>query len=151
MTQDFTSSTPGELSVSRGQQVEILEQRSNGPTSDNMVLVRVSPPTTAAAAAVPANSAEGLVPVSCIRLPPVTSRSRRADTIGGEAGNGKQLCQMAFALDHLQPYPNHYPKKADKGTNKLREWDSEGWRIRKFCGLHKWKPPCPSNSESHEL
>lgn len=93
---DFTSSTPGELSVSRGQQVEILEQRSNGPTavasSDNMVLVRVTPPTLAAA--VPVTSSEGLVPVSCIKFPPVTTRCRRADTISGEAGNGKRLRQI---------------------------------------------------------
>merc|ERR1712117_206843 len=91
VTQDFTSSVPGQLTVSRGQQVEILEQRSNGLTAvaspDNMVLVRVIPPV----AAIPANPAEGLVPASCIKMLPATSRSRREDTYTIEASNDGEI------------------------------------------------------------
>ena len=98
MTQDFTSLVPGQLTVSRGQQVEILEQRSNGLTAvaspDNMVLVRVIPPV----AAIPANPAEGLVPASCIKMLPATSRSRREDTYTIEASNGKQLFSFPYSL-----------------------------------------------------
>ena len=98
VTQDFTSSVPGQLTVSRGQQVEILEQRSNGLTAvaspDNMVLVRLMP----AAAAIPANPAEGLVPASCIKMLPVTSRSRREDTYTIEASNGKQFFSFPYSL-----------------------------------------------------
>ena len=100
MTQDFTSSVPGQLTVSRGQQVEILEHRSNGLTAvaspDNLVMVRVMP----AAAATPANPVEGLVPASCIKMLPVTSRSRREDAYAIEASNGKQL----FLHHHLSSF-----------------------------------------------
>lgn len=76
--QDFTASNAKELSVTKGQQLEILDNPvSIGSTLDGsppamMVLVRVSQSSLQNHSANP----EGLVPLSCLKLPPGGPRSQ---------------------------------------------------------------------------
>ena len=89
VVQDFTSTRSGEVSVSRGQQVELLDpqdaiaQQQQNPAAQ-MVMVRILPPPTEAAAAGGSNggaasgssSKEGLVPAACLKLPPPAAAAR---------------------------------------------------------------------------
>ena len=56
VTRDYTGHTQGELSVRAGQQVELLEPRLD-TTEDHLVRVRLG-------------VMEGLVPLSCLQIPP---------------------------------------------------------------------------------
>ena len=62
------------------------------------------------------------------------------------AGRVTTIVKGGFHLlhPHLRGEGGH--GKADKGTDKLREWDSERGvegvkKTPQNCGCHKWKPP----------
>ncbi len=99
--QEFTSENPGELSVSKGQQVEVmLDSGSSASTSSSLATLPEN--NTAASASSPPSSSgmvmvrlssgdlQGLVPVSCLKLPPgglQQLRAQRAAAIAeAEAG-----------------------------------------------------------------
>ena len=85
--QDFTASDRSELTVSRGQQVELSPEQVPPTASTDMVLVRLSLATGGPDGA--GCTKEGLVPVSCLKLPPggiaaLRSHAARHDGEGGK-------------------------------------------------------------------
>ena len=92
--------------------MEILEQQSNCLTAavavvDNMVLVRVTSTTGHTQAAGPVTTAEGFVPASCIKLPPI-SRYRKGEAIGlVNNGKGKSGTYNHVDRPHLPATHNY--------------------------------------------
>ena len=66
---DYLNPGPGELSVSRGQQVEILDYPSAVANSALVRLIHGNAATPTSGEATP-TAAEGLVPISCLKQPP---------------------------------------------------------------------------------
>jgi len=65
---DYLNPGPGELSVSRGQQVEIIDYPS---AVANSALVRlVNRTTTPTSGEATPTTTEGLLPITCLKLPP---------------------------------------------------------------------------------
>ncbi len=86
MIQDFSASAPGEMTVSRGQQVEVVEAPAS-PASPDMVRVRIVPAAPTSGAAVASSSgAEGLVPYSCLKFPPRSQLNSNSRTELAEHG-----------------------------------------------------------------
>lgn len=73
---DSNANGPGELSVQRGQQVEVVAASA---ASNNMVVVRVS-----------ASGQEGMVPLTCLKQPVGGFKFRNGG--GAFPGEGKPLC-----------------------------------------------------------
>ena len=92
VTEDYTAQSDRELTVSRGQQVELVDaQPTNAPSGDVMYyLIRLANPDTADWA-----SAEGLVPSTVLKqLPGLRgSGSRSSITIDGE-GTAGECCRL---------------------------------------------------------
>ena len=91
VTEDYTASNDRELSVSRGQQVELVDaQPTSAPSGDTpYYLIRLANPDTADWA-----SAEGMVPSTVLKqLPGLRgSGSRSSITIDGEGGGEFTVC-----------------------------------------------------------
>ena len=69
MISDYLNPGPGELSVSRGQQVEILDYPSAVANSALVRLMHAASTTPTSGEATPTAN-EGLVPISCLKQPP---------------------------------------------------------------------------------
>ncbi len=68
VTSDYLSPSPGELAVNRGQQVEIIDYPSD---SGGQAMVRlINRTTTPNSRETTPTTIEGLLPVSCLKLPP---------------------------------------------------------------------------------
>lgn len=100
---DFTATSPQELSVSKGQQVEVVEICSSKP---DFCLVRM--PTRGTdhdLAGVP----EGLVPLSALKQPPqLRSSPRRHPT---EHDVGKWCCELDVTAISVNPNGYNYKVK----------------------------------------
>ncbi len=116
--QEFSAENPGEMSVSKGQQVEIVFDSSASSSSlatlpennatSGMVTVRLTDKSADKAASSSSSStafSEGLVPISCLKLPPgglQQLRSQRPAAIAehqGEAGEcNRHLLVFNFYL-----------------------------------------------------
>ena len=80
VTRDYTSHSQGELSVRSGQQVELLDRLDN--TETHLVRVRLQ-------------LMEGLVPLSCLQIPPgkTFQLSKQADCEGRKRKTA-ELCPL---------------------------------------------------------
>ena len=81
MTSDHSPSSPGQLGVRAGQQVELMDRLEPG---QELVLVRLVPATLSEVTR-PEVTHEGFVPVSCLKLPPSKSYQIKA-TVDPEQG-----------------------------------------------------------------
>ena len=69
MTSDHAPTSPGQLMVRAGQQVELMDRLEPG---QDLVMVRLVPATLSEVTR-PEVTPEGFVPVSCLKLPPSKS------------------------------------------------------------------------------
>ena len=83
VTRDYTSHTQGELSLRAGQQVELLDRLDK--TEDHLVRVRLQ-------------LMEGLVPLSCLQLPPAkTYQLSKQPDCEGRKRKTPELCPVQSA------------------------------------------------------
>lgn len=88
MTSDYLSPGPGELAVNRGQQVEILDYPSD-PASQAMVRL-INRTTTPTSGETTPTTIEGLLPASCLKLPPGGLRPPSA--------NNEDECKKIYSI-----------------------------------------------------
>ena len=81
---DYTASGQGELSVQRGQQVEVLEPAS-GSTSTAMVVVRLF-----------GQKEEGMIPLTCLKQPTGGLKYRNVDGKINSVFNFDTICSRLY-------------------------------------------------------
>lgn len=116
--QEFSAERPGELSVSKGQQVEVLLDANSSSSalstlpessspSPAMVAVRLSDKTASA------GPSEGLVPISCLKLPPGGLQQLRSQRAAEHQDGGKST-----KIENI-PFRAQRRKKVEKGPSRL--------------------------------
>ncbi len=95
MTSDYLSPGPGELAVNRGQQVEILDYPSD--TADQAMVRLINRTTTPTSGDTTPTTIEGLLPVDCLKLPPVGLRPPSAKN----EYEGKKILGIFLSLVHF--------------------------------------------------